>query len=292
MTPVDISVVIPTWRRTATLIQTLEKILACDPAPAEVLVHVDAGDSETAPALKRQFPAVVVIESRERMGPGGGRNRLVERASHGLVASFDDDSYPVDADYFARAARLAARIPDAAVIAAEITDRPNPVPESRPAFAPAVHFGGGGVVLRRSAFLEAGGHVPLPLAYGMEEVDLCLRLLDRGRAIYRSPWLRVFHDNDLSHHARPEVNAASIANLALLAFLRYPKGDWPHGALQVARRVGWCIGAGRARGIASGIASIPALLWRHRARRAPVSPATLAAFRRARRASPPLQPVG
>lgn len=287
-----VSVAIPTHRRIEALARTLDALAACDPPPAEVLVHVDAGDVETAPMLRSRFPAVVVVESEARMGPGGGRNRLVERATHEWVASFDDDSRPVDKDYFARLARLAARLPDAAIIAAEITDRGHPVPEAREAFGPCVHFGGGGVAYRRAAFMETGGYVPLAVAYGMEEVDLCLRLLDRGRAIYRSPWLRVFHDNDLAHHAHARVTAASIANLALLAFLRYPKRYWPYGALQVARRIAWCVGAGRIGGIASGVAAIPGHLWRHRGRRAPVRPATLVSFLRARRADGPLEPLG
>ena len=59
----------------------------------------------------------------------------------------------------------------------------------------------GACVYRRSAFLEAGGYVPLPVAYGMEEVDLALRLHSRGGKILTTPWLRVFHNTDLKRHA-------------------------------------------------------------------------------------------
>ena len=55
MTPRDISIVIPTWRRPSSLVRTLGEILACQPGPAEVLVHVDAGDAETQSAIEPRF---------------------------------------------------------------------------------------------------------------------------------------------------------------------------------------------------------------------------------------------
>ena len=50
-------------------------------------------------------------------------------------------------------------------------------------------------------FLNSEGYVPLVVAYGMEEVDLCMRLTNKGKKIYFSPWLRIFHDTELAHHA-------------------------------------------------------------------------------------------
>ena len=105
----------------------------------------------------------------------------------------------------------------------------------------------------------------------MEEEDLSVRLLEQDQIQLRSSWLRVYHDTDLGHHNRPELTALTIANLALLAWLRYPKLYWPYGLLQVLNRVRWCIGAGRLAGIARGLALIPAHLWRHRRYRRPVS---------------------
>lgn len=278
-----ISVVIPTYRRPAQLLATLAQIERCSPRPAEVLVHIDAGDQETEPIVARHFPGVTIVSSSERQGPGGGRNKLIAMAAHEMVTSFDDDSYPLDDDYFARIETVLARFPDAAVVASQITDKGHVVPEAQSLVRPTVHFGGGGATYRRSSFLECGGYVPLAVAYGMEEVDMCMRLLDRGKRIYFSPWLRVFHDNDLSHHASPKITSASIANLALLVFLRYPLRYWAYGAMQIANRVLWLVRARRVSGIGAGVAAIPAQIWRHRAMRAPVSASTLARFLKDRR---------
>jgi hypothetical protein len=104
----------------------------------------------------------------------------------------------------------------------------------------------------------------------MEEVDFALRLHAKGGKVLGTQWLRVFHDTDRARHADPAVTAASIANLALLAFLRYPIHLWTIGVAQCANRIQWLIRNGRQRGIVTGIAEIPARLWRHRRRRGPL----------------------
>ena len=81
--------------------------------------------------------------------------------------------------------------------------------------------------------------MPLRDAYNMEEVDFALRLHARGGKVLGTQWLRVFHDTDRARHADPAVTAASIANLALLAFLRYPVHLWTIGAAQCANRIQW-----------------------------------------------------
>ena len=70
-------------------------------------MHVDAGDDETRGALQPRFgDAVRWFSSDATQGPGGGRNRLIREARSPIVASFDDDSWPLDADYFALAAEM------------------------------------------------------------------------------------------------------------------------------------------------------------------------------------------
>lgn len=267
---VPVTAIVTAWRRIEQTIATIRKICRCIPAPDEVLVHVDGGEVECTAAIRRAYPELTVIESTESVGPGGGRNKLVAAARNDLVASFDDDSYPIDGDFFARAVLLFERFPEAALIGASIFHRCEPEPPEERAAGGAGSFVGCGVVYRRGAFVEAGGYVPLPIAYGMEEEDLSLRLLNHGKTMLYSPWLRVFHDTDLGHHAAPEITSAQIANTALLVFLRYPLSYWPYGAAQVLNRVLWSATHGRVRGLGTGLARIPAHLWRRRALRGPV----------------------
>ncbi len=100
----------------------------------------------------------------------------------------------------------------------------------------------------------------------------------KGGKVLGTPWLRVFHDTDRARHADPAVTAASIANLALLAFLRYPIHLWTIGVAQCANRIQWLIRNGRHRGILTGLANIPSRLWSNRHRRQPLPSAAVMSY--------------
>ncbi len=266
-----ISAIVTAYERVEQTLATLKVIHSCQPAPDEVLVHVDANQVECERAVREAFPNVCVTLSSDRVGPGGGRNKLVEAAQFDLVASFDDDSYPIDSDYFARASQLCERFTEASVICAALYHVGEGIGLDERNAQWTADFSGGACVFRRSVFLAAGGYVPLPVAYGMEEVDLAIRLHAQGGKILTSRWLRVFHNTDLQRHGDPMVTAGSIANLALLAYLRYPVSLWGIGAGQCANRLLWLLRHGRTRGILKGVAMIPAHLRANREYRMPLS---------------------
>ena len=283
-----ITAMVTAYRRVDAVLKTLHTLRACDPAPSEILVHVDGSADETAAAIRRAFPDLAVTVSRENIGPGGARNAMVAAAHHEIVASFDDDSYPIDRDYFARLATLFERHPDAWVVGAHVFHRHEAITLDSESAAWVADFVGCGCAYRRSRYLETGGYVPLPTAYGMEEVDFGLRAHALGGRVLRAARLRVFHDTDLSHHADPAVTSASIVNLALLAFLRYPPSLWAVGAAQCANRIQWLVRHGRRHGVLSGLAAIPATLARHRERRQPLPARSVRSFLALRRRAQPV----
>lgn len=272
----SVTALIPTWNRTNLLGQTLNRILACRPVPDEILIHVDAGDEQTCPQLSYRFQhAVRFLKATSRQGPGGGRNHLVHAARNEILASFDDDSHPLDTDYFARAIALMDQHPAAAVLAAAVTWRgQQPAPDHGPV-TPARSYENCGCIMRRSAFLQTHGYLPLEQAYGMEEADLALQLLDKEYTLLQCPELRVFHDASPDRHADAATNAAHIRNTALLAWLRYPRRYWPLGMAQTARRVAYALRQRRFQGIAAGLVSIPKACWNTRSLRRPVRSATI-----------------
>jgi len=279
-----ISAIVTAYQRIEQTLETLRVIQSCTPPPDEVLVHVDANEIACEKAIQKAFPMVRVLRSDEQVGPGGGRNKLVEAARFEFVASFDDDSYPIDSDYFDRAVKLFQQFPDASVICAAVCHLGESIALDTRSAQWTADFLGAACIYRRQAFIDAGGYVPLPVAYGMEEVDLALRLHSRGGKILTTPWLRVFHNNDLRHHAAPEVTAGSIANLALLAYLRYPVSLWAIGAGQCANRLLWLLRHGRYRGILRGMMMIPAHLRAHRRYRLPLSKRAVRSYLALRRA--------
>jgi GT2 family glycosyltransferase len=268
---VHISAIVTAYERLDQTLNTLRVLETCDPRPDEILVHVDANQTACVNAISQAFPNVRVIVSSERVGPGGGRNKLVAAATGDLIASFDDDSYPIDSDYFARVLKIFEQFPDASIVDAALYHAGEPIALDERKAQWTADFSGGACAYRRQAFLDAGGYVPLAVAYGMEEVDLALRLHSQGGKILSSSWLRVFHDTDLQRHAEPHVTAGSIANLALLAYLRYPVSLWSIGVWQCANRVLWLLRNGRRRGIWRGLTMIPGHLRFHRHFRRTVS---------------------
>lgn len=283
-----ISAIVTAFRRIDAVRHTLAILHQCDPPPDEIIVHVDGGEHACAAVIEREFPGVRVMTSDGRLGPGGGRNKLMAAATHAIVASFDDDSYPVDRDYFARVTALFESHPEAWVIDSHVFHPRQAIEPDSPAAAWVATFSGGGCSYRKARYLEVGGYVPLATAYGMEEVDFGLRLHALGGRVLRSRRLRIFHDNDLSHHADPVITSASIVNLALLAYLRYPILLWPIGAAQCANRVQWLVRHGRRRGVMAGLAAIPAALARHRQHRQPLRSRAVRSFLALRRHARPV----
>ena len=250
-----------------------------------------AANDPIAEAIRQKFPAVRVLATNNA-GPGGARNALVAAAVHPIVASFDDDSYPMDPDYFSRVTALFAAFPAATVVTARIFHLHDTVEPPRAAAEWGADFSGGACAYRRDGYLEVGGYVPLPDAYNMEEVDFALRLHAKGGKVLATPWLRVCHDTDLARHAEPAVTSASIYNLALLAFLRYPASLAIVGAAQCANRIQWLLRHGRRRGILAGLAGIPGRLWRHRTGRRPLRAATVRSYLSLRRHPVPVSLSG
>jgi GT2 family glycosyltransferase len=273
-----ITAIVTAYRRIDAVRHTLAILHQCDPRPEEIIVHVDGGEHTCAAIVEREFAGVHVITSDGRLGPGGGRNKLIAAATHPIVASFDDDSYPVDRDFFARVTALFERHPEAWVLDSHVFHAQHAIEPESPAAVWVADFSGGGCAYRKARFLEVGGYVPLPTAYGMEEVDFGLRLHALGGRVLRSRRLRVFHDTDLARHAHATVTAASIANIALLAYLRYPRWLWGVAAAQCVKRIGWLVSHRRFRGVATGLFSIPATIVHHRQAREPVSARALRSY--------------
>jgi len=280
----NISAIVTAYERVDQTLATLRVIQNCVPAPDEVLVHVDANQVKCEDAIRNAFPEIRVLRSGDQVGPGGGRNKLIDAAQFEFVASFDDDSYPIDSDYFARARKVVDRFPDASVICAALYHAGESIGLDDRSAQWTADFRGGACIFRRSAFIKAGGYVPLPVAYGMEEVDLALRLHSRGGRILTTPWLRVFHNTDLKRHGDPRVTAGSIANLALLAYLRYPVSLWAIGVGQCANRLLWLLRHGRRRGILKGLTMIPAHLRANHRYRLPLSKRAVRSYLALRRA--------
>jgi glycosyltransferase involved in cell wall biosynthesis len=232
---VPVSVAVPAYGNENSLRNTLEKICKCRPLPGEILLHFD-GDWRPEKPVEVGLPVPVrIIASEINVGPGGGRHKLMHEARHDLVASFDDDSWPIDADYFAKAAAVMDLFPRAAVLSPTVHVRERPILPVSAEVAETVSFEGSASVTRRSIYLQLPGYVPVAKAYGVEEVDVALQAHAGGWQIIRCAWIRAWHDRphgDDRHSIVPW-----ICNEVLLAYLRYPFWFQPWGWFRSFRHV-------------------------------------------------------
>jgi len=285
-TVVAVAVLIPTYNRGTKVLETLRQIQRCNPLPSEIWVHIDLSDGRLEAVLTAQFPEVRVISAIDRVGPGGGRHRCLQQCEAPLAVSFDDDSYPCETDFFERVRVRFAELPDAAVIGGAIWNANQSELARVESLVRKSSFTGCGCAVRLSAYREIKGYVPRPVAYGLEETDASLQFFARNWNIYEAGELRVFHNTTLSHRQHPEITRGFVANVALLAFLRYPVWIWPWGLLQLGNTVLYCVRVGRWRGVLSGLLRIPADCFAFRSYRSVLPTRAVVGFLRFRRATP------
>jgi GT2 family glycosyltransferase len=272
-------VVIPARLRVQPLLRTLERILQCVPAPTEILVHVDGAVAATMTAVAAALPQVRVLSSPNILGPGGSRDVLIRAASQPWVASFDDDSYPDHADFFAQVMKDIADKPDAAVFSSGWL----PAEARTGSLRRVAVFSGCGCVYNREWYLRTHGYVPREVAYNLEEVDLGLQLHALNGRIWLDPCLNVFHDHPLTGRFPTTHMAAVMVNAVLFPLIRYPLPLWPLGLLQALRYAAGLVRSGEWAVLARALRDLPAEICRYWRYRRPVSMTALLGWWRLRR---------
>ncbi|MCW2667091.1 MAG: glycosyltransferase [Frankiales bacterium] len=235
------SVVVITHQRVDELDRTL-RLLRTLPEQPQVVV-VDNGSTDgTAAMVRQQHPGVVLLEPGRNLG-AVGRNLGVAHVDTPYVAFCDDDTW-WEPGSLRRAADLLDAHPRLAVLTAHILVEPgrrdDPIcaelrdsPLHRPAGipgAPLLSFLAGASVLRRSAFLEAGGFSEKLWLGGEEEL--------LASDLARAGWHMAYVDELVVHHQPSKARDAhlrrrnGIRNTLWFGWLRRPL---PSAAVRTAR---------------------------------------------------------
>lgn len=273
-----ITVGIPTFGRGIRVLQVLEKLEGCEPKPFEIFVYIDDADKKLAQVIQDNNPRVKILTGATRVGPGGARHRCLNAASQPYFASFDDDSWPIDTDYFSACISIMNTDNKVAVLETSIFHQDQKEPERSNSFHQTCSFTGCGHVMRVSAYRQVAGYVDRAWAYGLEERDVSMQLLALEWKIIKTSTARVFHDTRLKHHGNKEITRATIENAALLPWLRYPVSFWPYGILQYANVIWFLVKSQRWPGLVKGILGSPLEIWRHRKMRKPLPKSAFKAY--------------
>jgi GT2 family glycosyltransferase len=226
-----VAVVIVTRDRLASLRATLERLAALPERPPVVVVD-NASTDGTVAAIRADHPDVAVVALSENRG-AAGRTVGAEQVEQPYVAFSDDDSWWAPGalthgaalfDAFPRLGLIAARIllgpqqrlePTCAVMAASPLDREMDLPGP-----PVLGFIACGAIVRRDAYLAAGGFHP-QFGVGGEEQLLAIDLAAAG-------WGLAYVDAIVAHHHPSPVRDRSarrrrvVCNDLWAAWLRRP----------------------------------------------------------------------
>ncbi|MFJ9728446.1 glycosyltransferase family 2 protein [Streptomyces sp. NPDC101209] len=266
-----VTVAVITRDRPRSVLRTLDALAALPERPAVIVVD-NGSDDATRAALRRHPAGVRLLRARENTG-ALGRNLAVRHADTPYVAFSDDDSWwspgalrrAADLlDAHPRLGLLAARTlvgADAAEdpINAVLAASPLPAEPDLPG-RPVLGFLGCACVVRREAFLAAGGFHPL-LFFGAEETLLAYDLAADGWGVTYEPALTACHHPDPA--GREGRGHLELRNEVLTLWLRRP--------LPVALRAGLRLAAAAVTGdqpsrraLRGVLARLPAALARRR----------------------------
>jgi GT2 family glycosyltransferase len=211
-------------------LRVLARTLPLHPRP---VILVDNGSTDgTAGFVRRHFPDVHVVEAGRNLG-APGRNLGVRLAETPYVAFADDDSWWAPGaleraadvlDAYPRLAVLGARVlvgPEERLDAVSEAMRDSPLGVEPDLPGPSVlGFLAFAVVVRKEAFLEAGGFDDVIFFFGEEE-RLAVDLAAKG-------WGLAYVDEVVAHHHPPRPKdprgrqVLATRNAVLTAVLRRP----------------------------------------------------------------------
>jgi GT2 family glycosyltransferase len=226
-----VAVVILTHQRRDEVGRTVERARGLPERPRIVVVDNGSRDG-TAEHLAREFPDVDVVALADNRG-AAGRNVGVQRAHRPYVALSDDDTWWAPGS-LARAADLLEAHDRLAVVTAKVlvgergvedptcrvmARSPLPRVPGLPG-TPILGFLAGASMVRRSAFLAAGGFEPR-LFLGGEEALLAIDLAVAGWHMAYVAELVVHHHPSRLRDARARRRLL-VRNALWLAWLRRP----------------------------------------------------------------------
>lgn len=224
------TIVMATRDRATTVPATLERLLALPDRWPVILVD-DASTDGTAEVVRARFPEVQVICLPESRG-AGARNVGAATAATELVAFADDDSWYAPGALSLAATHFQAH-PDLGLLAARCIVEPDghtdPVSEAQAA-SPLGSAGPGPAIMgflactaivRRRAFLQAGGFHPVIGFLGEEDV-LAMDLRVDGWQLAHAGDVVAHHHPGMVRSERSGRAALQRRNAVLSLWLRRP----------------------------------------------------------------------
>jgi GT2 family glycosyltransferase len=236
--PMKITVMITTRNRRVDLNRTLERLGRMTPPPDEILLTADGCTDDTVRMVEADFPHCLLIINEKGQGSIPSRDDMVKRATGDIVMSLDDDSYPLEDDFFARLPNLFERHPEVAVMTfPELRDDGSFVPKNRTPETPGRYlsaYANNAAAMRREAFIACGGYVRF-FVHAYEEPDYALQCYEHLSAVWFEPTLTIRHHFSSTNRNEQRTHHLNARNEFWSVLMRCP---FPWLPLVAVYRVG------------------------------------------------------
>lgn len=270
---------ITTHNRADALRKAIESALRQTHAPMRVAV-VDDASSDRTPTLRQEFKGVSWERWEQRRGLVRARNQMMLTATNDYYVSLDDDAWFLQGDEIAVAVDFLERHQQAAAVAFDILAPDHPEQGSRGTQRLVAMFPGCGHVLRLSVVKELGGYTDFPGAYGAEEKDLSLRLINAGHQVVRLDGVHVWHDKSSLARDIPQQHRSGVCNDLTWTLRRVPLGVlFPILAWKVLSHIAFALRMGLLRPCLRGFRDFAVAATAIWSARHPVQLSSLAEYR-------------
>lgn len=239
-----VSVVIPAYNRSDSLLKLLADIYRQEECSFEVIVVDDKSTNDILTPIRETFPTTRLFRNEVNGGPAVSRNRGIREARGEFIVGIDSDVTIPDRTLFRRIAETFRAYPSALGLALRVmasdgvTDdgprwcHPFPIKPYADKWVWTDYLSGTGYAFRRQPMAHLN-LFPEILYMHHEEVEMSYRILDQGGGLLHCP------DLQLLHHPHPVANRNRIdiyfnpRNQILLAAELFP---WPRAFAYVGVR--------------------------------------------------------
>ena len=212
---------ISTYNRADVLPKAIRSAFEQSHKPLRVAV-IDDASTDATPALQSNFPQVSWQRWDQNCGYVNARNTMMLNAPEDYYVSLDDDAWFLQEDEIAVAVDYLEKHPKVAAVAFDIVTPDEPQQSPRGRKSSVAMFIGCGHVLRLSVVKALAGYAKFPGRYGVEEKDLCLRLIDAGYEIVKFDGVHVWHDKTMTARDIPKNHRSGVCNDFTLTVWRFP----------------------------------------------------------------------
>ena len=260
-----VAICLTTHNRRADLTRTLREIARLDPPPAEIIIAADGCTDGTPEFVAKEHPQARLLTHAEARGSIPSRNEMAAACASDVFLSLDDDSYPIEADFLSRLARMFTENPALAVASFPQRTDEFPATLTQTDFGPP-HFTGSyansGAAIRRTVFAALGGY-PDFFQHAYEEPDFALRCCAAGWQVRQETALTIRHHftsaqrNEIRTHHRHARNelwsvlmrcpAPQLFAVALFRIVRQAGYAASRGMPWLVREPQWWIAAAAIR---------------------------------------------